>query len=141
MSTTIKTAKERLASYIGCVTVEDVLPLHAGVLNELRIEEVEELRAALSLAQDSCESNANAAEDYYREKQSLLDQRENWRCLAAKFEQERDELKAQLQELNLQYVSDFGQLQEKVEGLFSEYDMQNSSFAADARCIFERSTT
>lgn len=52
-----------------------------------------------------------------------------------------DKLKAQLQELNLQYVSDFGQLQEKVEGLFSEYDMQNSSFAADARCIFERSTT
>jgi len=47
------------------------------------------------------------------EKQSLLDQRESWRCLASKFELERDELQSKLQELNLQYISDFGQLQEK----------------------------
>jgi len=133
--------------------------------------EIAELREALKTAQDSCDSNAKAAEDYYHEKQSLLDQRESWRCLASKFEQERDhandasaaymaeleewrftnridelqrsqdnlqeqlnlaldtiesrdrnieamadayrELQSKLRELNLQYISDFGQLQER----------------------------
>lgn len=96
--------------------------------------EIDELRVALLRAQEAVEVNAKVAEDYYREKQTLLDQCESWRCLAAKFEQERDklqskldakslasttyrkqrnELRTKLQELNLQYISDFGQLQEQ----------------------------
>jgi len=131
----------------------------AGEIGEYMQTEIDDLREALKTAKESCDSNAKAAEDYYREnnqfrgrlacieqenkelkvhfanleresdmlyqdmqgqrdlllakKQSLLDQRESWRCLASKFERERDELQAKLQELNLQYISDFGQLQEQ----------------------------
>jgi len=66
-------------------------------------------RERVSTGYESC--------DKHESMQSEVDE---LRVVLAYSEQERDELKAQLQEFNLQYISDFGQLQNALDELGRE---------------------
>jgi len=129
-------------------------------------EEIDELRAYI-------EKIEQERDGLLVRNQALLDQRESWRCLASKFEQERNELRStiqeleqsnswlvtqkqsdevayidmrdqrdvllkKLQELNLQQISDFGQLQEqtqKKDCLNCKYVHRNSDKQPCCICI------